>query len=81
MPSAPNWTTEELDSVLDTYAQLWQTLEAQIPGRLPGGLSYVRSGIHAVHRGRPTTYLSQALQKHLLDRRGHLVCPECGERF
>jgi hypothetical protein len=78
---APDWTEDELDAVLLTYTVLWNALQTAIPDRTPGAIGYIRSGIHAVHQGQSTTYLSERLKRALEEHRGRVRCPECGVRL
>lgn len=78
---APDWSEAAFDTLLDFYATLDEQIAYRLPSECRATIDVVRAGIHLYHTHGDSALLSDAMRLRIEERRGSLVCPECGSRF
>jgi len=78
---APNWTSAEFETLLEGHYLSIEELVTHLPRRSIGAVGAVRAFLHAFHMGQYSSGLSNIMLEIVGERRGQLICAECGRRF
>lgn len=82
MTRAPNWSSEEFETLLGNPLLTETELAALLPLRTPDAISWVRQGVHSFHTGRPDhQILSSMMKERLMGPSGPLLCAMCKIMF
>jgi hypothetical protein len=75
---APNWTSDEFETLLSNPGLSDVELSRVIGTRTAGAVGVVREGIHAYHHGKDPGILNRMMKDRLAGKSKSVRCPKCG---
>jgi hypothetical protein len=81
MTRAPDWSSEEFETLISNAHLSNKELTHLLPGRTEGAIDVVRQAIHSFHTGGNTSMLSKMMRQRLETKQQPITCPICRTKF
>ncbi len=81
MTGAPQWSSEEFETLITNVHVSNADLSHMLPGRSEDAINIVRHGVHSFHRGDNISMLSHMMRHRLETKTQPILCRVCRTQF